>query len=63
MSVGLTNSIARLGVKFKKNISPRKTFVQLLAKASVTELIAGRERPRKEHCLALGRNAPITYVR
>ena len=63
MIVGLANSIARLGVKFKKNISPRKTPAKLLAKASVTEPIARWVRPRRVPSFALGRGALITYVR
>ena len=63
MIVGLANSIARLGVKFRKNISPRKTPAKLLAKASVTEPIAGWVRPLRVPCFALGRGPLITYVR
>ena len=63
MIVGLANSIARLGVKFKKNISPRKTPDKLLAKVSVTEPIAGWVRPRRVPCFALSRDTLITYVR
>ena len=63
MIVGLANSIVRLGVKFKKNISPRKTPAKLLAKVSVTEPLVGWVRPRRVPCFALGRDTLITYVR